>query len=87
MSPEDETIESCALLTCRANDLIKPIHDRMPVILEPEAWDSWLNPEVHDTDQIKTTLLPLSSNLMEAYPVGLNVNSPKNNDPRCILAI
>ena len=45
-APEDEVIESCTILTTDANDLTRPIHDRMPVILKPEDYDLWLDPEV-----------------------------------------
>ena len=87
MSPEQETIESLVILKCQANDLIKTVHDRMPVILEAEAWDGWLNNEVDDPNQIKATLLPLASNMMETYPVGLNVNNPGNDNPQCIIEV
>ena len=81
----DETvIESCTLLTTTPNELLRPLHNRMPVILQPKDYDLWLDPEMQEPDALKPLLLSYPSEQMDAYPVSRFVNSPKNDDPRCI---
>jgi putative SOS response-associated peptidase YedK len=73
-----EEVESCAILTTGANELMKPIHDRMPVILPEEAYSAWL-------EQPDAALLqPYPADRMEAIPVSTYVNSPRNQGPKCI---
>lgn len=83
-SPEYEVIESCTILTTTTNELIKPLHDRMPVILEPKDIDLWLEPNVTDPEQLKPLFKPYPSELMEMYPVSDLVNSPRNDTPDLI---
>ena len=75
----EETVHSCTILTTEANYLVKTIHDRMPVILPPEMFGNWLDPNLRDKDRLKAMLSPFESALMEAYPVSKEVNTPKNN--------
>lgn len=77
--PEGEVIESCTILTTTTNDLIKHLHDRMPVILDPMDIDLWVDPKVDDPGQLKPLFKPYPSELMEMYPVGDQVNSPRND--------
>jgi putative SOS response-associated peptidase YedK len=77
-SPEGEVIESCTILTTTTNDLIKPLHDRMPVILEPKDIDLWLDHQVADPEQLKPLFKPYFSEHMEMHPVSDLVNSPRN---------
>lgn len=81
--PDHSAIDSCTILTTEANDVVRPIHDRMPVIVAPGDYDRWLDPTAKGTD-----LLPLlrayPSDPMEAYAVSTMVNSPAHDDPRCI---
>ena len=77
-------LESCALLTTAPNELMEPIHDRMPVILPRESWDLWLDPAVAEVDRLKKLLVPAPAADMEAFPVSTHVNSPKNDDPKCL---
>jgi len=77
-------IESCTLLTTQPNDLLRPVHNRMPVILHPKDYDLWLDPEVQNAELLQPLLHPYSSAEMDAYPVSRWVNSPGNDDPRCI---
>jgi putative SOS response-associated peptidase YedK len=77
-------IESCTLLTTQPNDLLQPIHNRMPVILHPEDYDLWLDPKIQEADRLQPLLRPYSTDKMAAYPVSRWVNSPGNDDPRCI---
>ena len=76
-------IRSCAILTTRPNALAGEIHDRMPVILPAGSYDAWLDPEA-EKEELVALLAPYPEAEMEAYPVSRFVNSPSNNDPRCI---
>jgi putative SOS response-associated peptidase YedK len=76
-------IRSCTILTTKPNALLGEIHDRMPVILPAGSYDVWLDPEA-DRDELYGLLAPYPEDEMEAYPVSRFVNSPSNNDPRCI---
>ena len=76
-------IRSCAILTTRPNALAGEIHDRMPVILPAGSYDAWLDPEA-EKEELVDLLAPYPEAEMEAYPVSRFVNSPSNNDPRCI---
>jgi putative SOS response-associated peptidase YedK len=84
---EEMTLQSFTILTTKANELLQPIHDRMPVIIEPKDYMSWL--EINPP-----TLLPLlnllrsypSNNLM-VYPISRAVNNPLNDTLECTLAI
>jgi putative SOS response-associated peptidase YedK len=78
-SPEGESIYSCSVITTGPNELMKDIHDRMPVILKPEDEKIWLDPAISKPDDLNHLLKPLDSDLMEAYEVSSLVNSPKNN--------
>ena len=57
-SPVGETIRSATIITCPPNELVAELHDRMPVILPPEAWPMWLGEETADTDRLKALLNP-----------------------------
>lgn len=57
-NPDAEPLCTCVILTTGANSLMKPIHDRMPVIVDPADWDTWLNPDT-DLDTLQSLLTPL----------------------------
>jgi putative SOS response-associated peptidase YedK len=78
------TLESCALLTTAANDLVRPIHDRMPAIIAATDYQPWLDPLLEDPRLLLPLLRPYPSAEMTAHPVGTLVNSPRNEDPHCI---
>jgi putative SOS response-associated peptidase YedK len=80
----DGLVESCCILTTGANELVRPVHDRMPVILPHQDWSTWLDPLVQDATQLVPLLRPYAADAMRAYPVGLLVNSPRNNMPACM---
>jgi len=67
------TIKSCAIITTSANELLEPVHDRMPVILPEDKYQLWLNEEVSPTE-LKKLLEPYSSDEMQSYPVSSQVN-------------
>ena len=76
-------LRTCTILTTGANALVGEVHDRMPVILAADAYDVWLVP-ASERDELTGLLAPYPEDEMEAYPVSRFVNSPQNNDPRCI---
>ncbi len=82
-----EAVETCAILTTAANTILSPVHDRMPVILPPEAYSQWLDPSARSPKLLSPLLHPFPDNAMEAFPVDTFVNNPKMEDPRCIIAI
>ena len=70
-NPDGERIESCTIITTAANEVIEPLHDRMPLIIPPDDYTVWLKGM-------------LSSAQLEVYPVSARMNKPENDDPRCI---
>jgi putative SOS response-associated peptidase YedK len=79
-----EPLESCLVLTTSANDVVKPIHDRMPVILEPASFERWLDPSSRDGAAILAAVRLLPEELMESYTVSPLVNKAGVEDPRCV---
>jgi putative SOS response-associated peptidase YedK len=79
-----EEIRSCTVITTEANGLVGEIHPRMPVILPPEDYELWLDPEFEEKEALTSLLRPCPSGGMEAYPVSRRVNSPSNNAPDCV---
>jgi putative SOS response-associated peptidase YedK len=81
---DGEEIHSCTLLTTEANELMQPIHNRMPVILDPKDYDLWLDLEVKKQELLQPLLHPYRSEEMTAYPVSKVVNKPSNDSAECI---
>lgn len=81
---EGEEIYSCTILTMDSNELVGPIHDRMPVILGREAMERWLDPEREDPEELQSLLTAYPSEKMEAYKISTRVNSPRNDDPEVV---
>jgi putative SOS response-associated peptidase YedK len=82
--PDETTIDSCTVLTTEPNDLIRLLHNRMPVILAPSDYDLWLDPGVQEAELLQPLLRPYPSENMIAYPISTWVNSPRNEGPQCI---
>ena len=82
--PDHSAVESCTILTTEANDLVCPLHDRMPVIIAPSDYDRWLDPAETNAQQLMPLLRPYPSDQMTAYAVNPLVNSPANDEPACI---
>lgn len=76
-SPNGEKICTCTIITTEANDLIAPIHDRMPVIVPQNKVDMWLDPGFQDLEALKEILRPYPSDEMEMFPVSSKVNPAK----------
>jgi putative SOS response-associated peptidase YedK len=83
-SKGEEPIESCTILTTEANDLMRPLHDRMPVILDLKKYDRWLDPGVQEAKKLESLLVPYSEDDLVAYPISTWVNSPRNQGTQCI---
>ena len=77
-----QRIGTCAILTCPPNELMAPIHNRMPVIIPADARDRWFDPG-SDPAMLREILVPFPADQMEAYPVSIFVNSPRNDSPEC----
>jgi putative SOS response-associated peptidase YedK len=80
-------IRSATIITTDANDVVAPIHNRMPVILHPEDYELWLDPDFEEKEPLSTLLKPYPAEAMEAYPVSRSVNSPSNNEPGIIESV
>ena len=79
---DGEKLESFTILTTSPNELVAPVHDRMPVIVSPADYDRWLDPRRAAAD-VQDLLRPYPAAEMEAVPVSPRVNNPSNDDPRC----
>lgn len=73
-----QVINSCTILTTEANGVLRPVHDRMPVILHPDDYELWLGAEARELGLVKEMLRPYPAEEMVGYPVGTGVNSPSN---------
>jgi putative SOS response-associated peptidase YedK len=85
-SQEGDDLESCSIIVTDANELMRPIHDRMPVILAPEDWGAWLETEAKEAGGLQCLLKPYSAEGMTAWPVSTMVNSPRNDSVECVEA-
>ncbi|GAB6068421.1 SOS response-associated peptidase [Methylothermus subterraneus] len=81
---EGEPVESCTILVTDANELLRPIHDRMPVILDPADYEVWLDPAQRDLERLKSLLKPYPAASMTAWKVSAQVNNPRHDDPSCL---
>lgn len=86
-STDGSEIFSCTIITTKPNELVKPIHNRMPVILPEDAYDLWLDPDEKGPEQLNHLLGPYPAERMDAYPVSRAVNNPANDSPECILSL
>ena len=81
---DDDPLLSCTIITTSPNALMETIHRRMPVILEPDAYNLWLDPSDQSPKQLDGLLTAYPAEEMEAYPVSRLVNRPSNDSPDCI---
>ena len=80
-----EAVATCTILTTAPNDLTRPVHDRMPVILAPESYARWLDPRLATRDELRALLAPFPVAAMTAYPVSTRVNNAAFDDPGCLV--
>lgn len=82
-APDSSPVESCTILTTEPNELVAPIHNRMPVVIEPPDYEMWLDPGPRPQEGLHL-LRPYPSQKLAAYAVSTHVNSPANDDAQCI---
>ncbi len=80
------TIDSATIITTTANDVLRPIHERMPVMLSAEGCERWLDPKLSAAADLQPLLQPYPADEMQATPVGTWVNSPSHEGARCVQA-
>ena len=81
--PDGEIVESASLLTTDANEVVRPVHERMPVIVRAEDYGRWLDPEQRNSEALQPLLRPYASEEMTSYAVSTWVNNPRNDDAGC----
>jgi putative SOS response-associated peptidase YedK len=80
---DDAPVETCTIITTEANELVRPVHERMPAILAPGDFTTWLDPRT-PAGQLHGLLRPYPAGDMAADPASPYVNSPRNQGPRCL---
>jgi putative SOS response-associated peptidase YedK len=81
--PSGRWIKTCSILTTTPNAVTSAVHDRMPVILDPDSYDLWLDPGLHDVRVVSEMLKPYDAQVMRCYPVSSRVNRVANDDEGC----
>lgn len=82
-----DVVESCAIITTRANELTKLVHERMPVILSQDSWDTWIRDAQYDRIQqhtLRSLLNPFPNERLRAVPVSTIVNNARNDSSECV---
>ena len=82
-SSNGKSVETCSILTTTPNALTATVHDRMPVILDPDRHGWWLDPEIRDVGAVSELLQPYPARLMSCYPVSTRINHAANDDEDC----
>ena len=82
-NPNGDWIRSCTILTTTPNAITSAVHDRMPVILDRDNYDLWLDPEMNDVDVVSALLKPYDARPMRSYPVSNRINHVGNDDSEC----
>lgn len=77
-------IESCTILTTESSQFLRPLHERMPVILQPADYARWLDPAVDKAEQVADLLRPFPGDELAVYPVSTRVNNPRNESTECL---
>jgi putative SOS response-associated peptidase YedK len=77
------TVETCSILTTTPNAVTAAVHDRMPVILDPDSYDLWLDPWMKNVAAASDLLKPYDARQMRCYPVSTRINSVTSDDPEC----
>lgn len=80
----DGASPTCTILTTEPNDVTRPVHDRMPVILSPDGYAPWLDPKPGDAVALRRLLVPFPAGTMTARPVSRAVNDARFDDPACL---
>jgi putative SOS response-associated peptidase YedK len=85
-NPEGQAVETCSIITTTANGVVRPVHDRMPVILDPAEYGQWFDPQT-EADDLLTLLRPAPDNVMTAVAVSSYVSNARNQGPQCVLPV
>ena len=83
----ETAVETCSILTTVPNSVTSPVHDRMPVILDPDDYDVWLDPGMKDVSAASDLLKPCDARLMRCFPVSTRINRVVNDDEECCAAV
>ncbi len=83
-SPDGSELPTCTILTTRANRTLATLHHRMPVILQPEDYDRWLDSPDRPPDEVAELLAPAPDGILEPIAVSRHVNNPRHDDPKCL---
>jgi putative SOS response-associated peptidase YedK len=86
-NPSGEWIKTCSILTTTPNAVTASVHDRMPVILDPDGFDLWLDPGMTNVDAASDLLKPFDARLMRSFPVSTRINSVVNDDAECSVPV
>ncbi|MBN1268058.1 MAG: SOS response-associated peptidase [Kiritimatiellae bacterium] len=81
---EGGVLVTSTIITTEPNELVRPIHNRMPVILPREAYTDWLNPKEREPQDLHARLAPYPAEQMDMYTVSSRVNNPADDDPECV---
>jgi putative SOS response-associated peptidase YedK len=84
---EGQWIKTCSILTTTPNAVTSAVHDRMPVILDRDSYDLWLDPGMQNVAAISELMKPFEAHLMRCYPVSTRVNHVANDDEQCSLPV
>jgi putative SOS response-associated peptidase YedK len=85
--PSGNWIKTCSILTTMPNAMTSVVHDRMPVILDPDSYDLWIDPGMNDVGALPDILKPFDARLMRSYPVSNRVNNAGNDDEACSIPV
>ena len=85
--PNGEEVDTACIVTTHANGPISAIHHRMPVILEPEHFDTWLDCEAHDADEASLLMRPADDDVLEFWPISTAVNKVVNDGPELMAPV
>jgi putative SOS response-associated peptidase YedK len=80
--PNGQWLKSCSILTT-TNAVTSSVHDRMPVILDPDSYDLWLDPGMTNVESVSKMLKPYDARLMRCYPISTRINHVANDDVEC----
>jgi len=81
--PSGEWVKTCSILTTTPNAVTTAVHDRMPVILDPDSYDLWLDPGMTHVDAATDLLKPYDAGVMRCYPISIRINHVANDDEEC----
>jgi putative SOS response-associated peptidase YedK len=81
--PNRNSLETFSILTTSPNAVTSAVHDRMPVILDPDSYDIWLDPGMRDLTTVSELLKPYDAQLMRCYPISIRINHVANDDEEC----